>query len=182
MLYPIQNNFRDIIDISGLWKFKADPLKIGEKGKWFEGFESDCDIAVPGSWNEQLEENNLLYFVGSAWYSKKVFIPKYFGSKRIHLRIGSADYNSKVWVNGKYIGENKFGFLPFEFEISDFTELGTESEIVILVNNELSYETIPQGIFAEDYQSENRLREETTPPARFDFTPCGGIHPRLHLR
>ena len=57
MLYPIQNNFRDIIDISGLWKFKADPLKIGEKGKWFEGFESDCDIAVPGSWNEQLEEN-----------------------------------------------------------------------------------------------------------------------------
>ena len=123
MLYPIQNNYRDIIDISGIWKFKSDPLNIGENEKWFEGFNSGCDIAVPGSWNEQLEENGLLFYIGSAWYSKKVFIPKYFRSKRTCLRIGSADYNSKVWINGKFVGENKFGFLPFEFDISKFVEL-----------------------------------------------------------
>ena len=176
MLYPVQNNFRSLIDLSGLWKVKADPEKIGENEKWFVGFESDLEIAVPGSWNEQLEEQGLLHYVGSVWYSKKVFIPRSFKSKRTWLRIGSADYNSKIWIDGKFLGENNFGFLPFEFEISSLVEFGTESEIIILVNNELNYETIPQGIFPEDYLTENRLREETTPAARFDFTPNGGIH------
>ncbi len=181
MLYPVQNNFRSLIDLSGLWKVKVDPQKIGEKEKWYLGFDSETEIAVPGSWNEQLEEQGLLHYIGSVWYSKKVFIPKSFRYKRTWLRIGSADYNSKVWINGKYLGENNSGFLPFEFEITNNLEYGVESEVIILVNNELDYETIPQGIFSEDYQIEKRLREETTPPARFDFTPNGGIHRPVHI-
>ena len=49
MLYPIQNKFRSINDLSGIWKFKIDPKNIGEKEEWFKGFESENDIAVPGS-------------------------------------------------------------------------------------------------------------------------------------
>ena len=176
MLYPIQNGFRNILDLSGIWKFKIDPDKIGEKEKWFKGFNSVLDIAVPGSWNEQLEEAGLLHYVGSAWYSRKMYIPKECGSKRILVRIGSADYNSKVWINGKFVGENHLGFLPFEFDISNFIIPGEQSEIIILVNNELNDDTVPQGISSSHFLNENRLREETNPPSRFDFSPFGGIH------
>jgi beta-glucuronidase len=181
MLYPVQNKFRDVIDLSGLWKFKIDPEKSGENKNWFNGFESKHELAVPGSWNEQLEEIGLLHYVGSAWLSKKVFIPEFLKKKRFWLRIGSSDYNTKVWINGNFLGENNFGFLPFEFEISEFVEPGNEAEIVLLLNNELSCETIPQGISSEDFHKENRIREETNPPTRFDFSPFGGIHRPVKL-
>ena len=181
MLYPVLNKFRSILDLSGLWKFKIDPLKAGEKEKWYEGFESEYDIAVPGSWNEQLEEAGLLHYVGSVWYYKKIFIPLEYKDKKIWLRIGSADYHSEAWVNGKFAGENNLGFLPFEFDVSNLVNPGNEAEIVILVNNELNYETIPQGILGENYLNENRIREETNPPARFDFSPFGGIHRAVQL-
>ncbi|MCX6170275.1 MAG: beta-glucuronidase [Ignavibacteriales bacterium] len=176
MLYPIRNKFRSFIELNDFWKFKIDRDKIGEKEKWYKGFQSDLEIAVPGSWNEQLEELGLLFYVGSTWYYKKVFMPEEIKNKRIVLRVGSADFNSKVWINGNLIGENNQGFLPFEFDITEKVTTGENFDLVIMVNNELNGETIPQGISSENYVQENRLREETYPSARFDFAPFGGIN------
>ncbi|MHB8339188.1 MAG: beta-glucuronidase [Ignavibacteriaceae bacterium] len=183
MLYPITNKFRTIIDLSGFWKFSIDHDKIGEKEKWFEGLchskeyqKSNIEIAVPGSWNEQLEEIGLLHYVGSAWYEKDFYLPVELSGKKILIRIGSADYNSKVWINNKLAGENNLGFLPFELDITDIIEPGKENRVVMLVNNELNDGSIPQGIKPEYYSKENRLREETYPATRFDFFPFGGIH------
>jgi beta-glucuronidase len=177
MLYPIINNYRYVHDLSGLWKFRTDPDMTGEQDKWYDGFESDVHVAVPGSWNEQLEEEGLAHYTGSAWYFQKSFLPDvFYDNTRIWLRVGSADYYAKVWVNGKYVGENVGGFLPFVFDITDFLRKNEENAIAILVNNELTQDTIPQGIHADDYSNENRKREEMFPPARFDFYPYGGIH------
>lgn len=181
MLYPIVNYFRNIIDLSGIWNFKIDTEKIGEKKKWFNGFETDITIAVPGSWNEQLEELGLLHYSGNAWYSKKFFVPIEYKNKKIFIRIGSVDYNAKIWINGKLVGENRIGFLPIEFDITNFISTGNEALIVILVNNELTNESIPQGITPKLFREEKRLREETNPPTRFDFSPYGGIHRTVQL-
>ncbi len=176
MLYPIRNYYRSFIEINDFWKFKVDKEEKGFGKKWFNGFESSLEIAVPGSWNEQLEELGLLHYIGSVWYSKRIFIPAEFSEKRIVIRIGSADYNSKLWINGKLVGENYSGFLPFEFEITNFVSPGEYANLVLWVNNKLSDSSIPQGIESDYYQRENRLREETYPAARFDFTPFGGIN------
>jgi beta-glucuronidase len=181
LLFPVQNKFRSSIDLSGLWKFRIDPEQNGESSGWFRGFSSDCDIAVPGSWNEQLEEAGLLHYVGLAWYRKNFFIPSEWANKSVFIRFDSADYFSKVWVNGILLGENNLGFLPFEFDITDCVKCGEESEVVICLNNQLSDEGIPQGITAKNYLEENRLREETFPAARFDFSPFGGIHRPVYL-
>ena len=190
MLYPLVNSYRSIHDLSGIWDFKTDPNKIGEKNNWYKGFKTNISIAVPGSWNEQLEELGLLNYVGSVWYSKKIFIPIELKSKRILLRFGSIDYNAKFWIDGKFVGENNIGFLPIELEVNDFVTPGKEALIVIKVNNELSHESIPQGITSQRFRSEKRLREETNPPTRFDFSPFGGIHrtaqlvatPKIHIK
>lgn len=134
------------------------------------------DIAVPGSWNEQLEEYGLMNYIGAGWYSTTVYIPATVDGKSVHLRVGSADYHATVWVNGRCAGENHFGFLPFEIPLNGFVVPGGTALIVIRVDNRLSNDTVPQGISSELYEEEHRLREETFPPARFDFTPFGGIH------
>ena len=181
MLFPVQNKFRNLIDLCGLWQFKVDPENIGEKEQWYKKFESECDIAVPGSWNEQLEEAGLLHYIGLAWYRKKFFVPSEWINKSIFIRFGSADYFSKVWINGILLGENNLGFLPFEFDITKYVRCGEEAEIVLCLNNHLNDDSIPQGITAKNYLDENRLREETFPAARFDFSPFGGIHRPVYL-
>ncbi len=176
MLYPIRNTFRDMQEVNPLWKFRADPEKAGEKSGWFNDFDSDVEIAVPGSWNEQLEELGLLHYVGLAWYSQKIFLPAHFSGKRVWLRIGSADFSSRIWVNGSFVGKCEFGFLPNDYDITEFARCGEENLIVVGVSNELNDDSVPQGITTEHYENENRMREETNPPARFDFSPFGGIH------
>ena len=181
MLNLIQNKYRSKLDISGLWDFKVDKGNIGEAQKWYNGFTPDFTIAVPGSWNEQLEAEGLMNYIGSAWYSRKFFIANNPSNTEIFVRIDSADYQSKIWINGNLIGENLGGFLPVEFNISEFILPNEINSIVIRVNNELNSETIPQGIDSADYADENRFREETFPPARFDFFPYGGIHRPVYI-
>jgi beta-glucuronidase len=181
MLYPQTNRYRTVLDLSGIWKFKVDPNAVGEQEKWFERLESPIEIAVPGSWNEQLEELGLLHYVGAAWYGSTVCIPTEFSGRRIWLRVGSADNASKVWVNGQCAGEYNNGFLPFELDVTHLVKPGEDAAVVILVDSSLTYETIPQGVRTQDYTDEKRLREETYPPARFDFSPFGGIHRPVHL-
>ncbi len=190
MLYPQVNSYRSQLQCAGLWKFKVDPLKIGEKEAWERGFDSDVEIAVPGSWNEQLEEIGLANYVGCAWYCSTLFVPQEWDDRMVWIHVGSADYESTVWVNGACVGKHQGGFLPFEFEITTALIFGRKNTLTIRVSNELSAETIPQGITSEDFAREGRLREETYPPERFDFFPYGGIHrpvivhatPRFHLQ
>jgi beta-glucuronidase len=190
MLYPQTNKTRTVLDLSGIWRFKPDPRDLGEANGWHNKFDAAAEIAVPGSWNEQLEELGLLHYIGAAWYTSQVWVPSEFSGRRIWLRIGSADYSAKVWVNGRVVGESTTGFLPFEFDITEFAAAGEEALVTVRVDNRLTAETIPQGICSEDYTNEKRLREETYPPSRFDFSPFGGIHrpvklhatPLSHLR
>ena len=39
MLYPIQNEFRNKFDLSGIWDFCIDPEEKGEENDWFNGLE-----------------------------------------------------------------------------------------------------------------------------------------------
>jgi len=181
MLNLIQNRFRTKLDISGLWNFKVDENNDGENQKWDQGFSPDFTIAVPGSWNEQLEAEGLMNYIGSAWYSKVFYLAHDTTTSEIYVRIDSADYQSKIWINGKPIGENLGGFLPIEFNITKYILPNSENTLTVKVNNELNSDTIPQGIESIDYENENRIREETFPPARFDFFPYGGINRPVYI-
>jgi beta-glucuronidase len=181
MLRPQTTQNRLVLDCSGEWLFKVDRDNIGESAQWQNGLESGTEIAVPGSWNEQLAEQGLMNYIGAAWYQKDIMIPRALASKSFRLYIGSADFSAKVWVNGHFIGAHPFGFLPFEFDLTEVVKAGEAARITLRVSNELSDSSIPQGVSQADYKHEGRLRDETFPPARFDFFPFGGLHRQTSL-
>ena len=181
MLRPQLNNYRWVFDQSGIWDFKFDPQNIGEKENWFNGFETDLELSVPGNWNEQVQEDGIMDYVGAAWYSKDILIPEYVAFQKVWLWIGSADFYTKVWINGISAGEHLGGFLPINLEITPNIKMGKSNRIVIKVNNELCAETIPQGVTQNNYIEEKRMREETYPAARFDFFPYGGISRPVYI-
>ena len=65
-LYPQQNAYRNRLDLSGIWNFQLDPEGVGETEGWQNGLPNPASIAVPGSWNDQLDQQH--NYLGCSWY------------------------------------------------------------------------------------------------------------------
>lgn len=171
MLYPIQNDVRNRLDLSGIWDFQTDPDGSGEPNGWFNGLAAARPIAVPGSWNEQYED--IFNYLGLAWYVKRAYIPQGWQGQRIYLRVGSANYLGTVYVNGVKVGSHEGGHLPFAFEITELVKWDAENVIAISVENELQPTRVPSGNISSPLGG-SLFR--TFPRTTFDFFPFAGLH------
>jgi beta-glucuronidase len=172
MLYPIQNNVRNRLDLSGIWDFQPDPEEVGEKKNWVNAVPESRPLAVPGSWNEQYE--NLFNYFGLGWYLKRVYVPHGWKGQRIYLRVGSANYFGTVYINGEKVGSHEGGHLPFAFEVTDRLQWDAENIIAISVENHLTPTRVPGGNPDVALESEGVLGGY--PATNFDFFPFAGIH------
>jgi len=187
MLFPQQNNFRAVFDLSGYWNLKADPNEEGHKAGWYNNKLAGevHSIAIPGSWNEQLAEQGLRNYVGKAWHETYFTIPAMVQeSSKVWLRVAAADHKAEVWLNGNFVGEHSGGYLPFELDLSDaLNEKGQKNHLVVCVDSSLSMHTIPQDVSPESplYSTPNYERRHLFPATRFDFFPYGGLTRSVQL-
>lgn len=187
MLYPQQNNFRTVFDLAGYWNFKADPDNVGFQRNWYKQNLSGevHKIAIPGSWNEQLEEQGLKNYVGKAWHETIFRIPEVLQKgHKIWLRVGAADHKASAWLNGEYIGEHEGGYMPFELDLTNsLTKAGDENHLVICVDSALSMHTLPQDVDPTStlYNTKPYERRHLFPATRFDFFPYGGLTRSVNL-
>jgi beta-glucuronidase len=172
MLYPIQNDLRNKLDISGIWDFKTDPDETGAEQGWFNGLPEPRPMAVPGSWNEQYED--IFNYFGLAWYVKRTYIPKSWQGERIFIRAGSACYFGTVYVNGEAVGSHEGGHLPFEFDISDQVKWDEENVIAISVENHLKPTRVPSAGTGGGMEAASIM--QGYPSTTFDFFPFAGLH------
>ena len=144
MLYPKINDARTVVDLSGIWDFKLDNEK-GFEEKWMERpLENPERIAVPASYNDQIEGKEFRDHCGWAFYQKELEIPKLLLSQRVVLRFGAVTHKAKVYLNGELLCEHTGGFLPFEAEINDFVKPG-KNLLCVAVDNRVNYSTLPIG-------------------------------------
>ena len=85
MLYPQQNEIRNLFDLSGVWDFQADPRGAGETERWHLGVPDARPIAVPGSWNEQYAD--LYNYLGRGLVRARVLhAPRLEGTAHLRAR------------------------------------------------------------------------------------------------
>lgn len=171
MLYPVQNQFRQKLDLSGMWDFETDAQCVGETSGWANGLKNPRPMAVPGSWNEQYED--LFGYFDLGWYLKKTHIPHQWQGQRVFLRVGSANYFSTVYVNGTMAGSHECGHLPFAFEITDMVNWNQENVIAISVENVLKPTRVPSGNMPKGSSMGMFV---SSPATTFDFYPYAGLH------
>ena len=171
-LYPQQNAQRSICDLSGLWSFQLDPHEVGEREGWFNGLPAPRSIAVPASWNEQFEDTR--DYLGIAWYLTRVTVPPAWRGQRVMLRMGSATYAARLWIDGKYVGRHLGGHLPFEFDISALVAWNGATTIAFQIENKLSPTRVPPADISRGTTA------NTFPDVTYDFFPyCGLDRPVL---
>ncbi|MGD9616542.1 MAG: sugar-binding domain-containing protein [Alphaproteobacteria bacterium] len=116
LLYPQQNQFRNVMDLSGLWEFQLDPREEGQARGWFSALPAPRPIPVPCSWNDLFDDAR--NYLDLAWYLHRVWLPAGWRGQRVFLRVGSANYAARVWVNDVLVTEHQGGHLPFAADIS----------------------------------------------------------------
>lgn len=130
--------------LNGEWNFIFDDNDEGETKKYFKEFPMDKKIIIPFTYETKLsviEDESVHYIV---WYNRKINISKeQLHNNKVILNFEGSDYKTKLWINGKYIGENIGAYSRFSFDIEKYVIEG-ENDITIKVEDSLSKDQ-PRG-------------------------------------
>jgi Glycosyl hydrolases family 2, sugar binding domain/Glycosyl hydrolases family 2/Glycosyl hydrolases family 2, TIM barrel domain len=126
-------------NLNGKWKFAPDSSMAGEKENWQQNPGSfPMKILVPFSWASPMS-GVVLPKVNVGWYARdfQVRNDKGWKNKDIYLVFGASDFHTKVWVNNRFIGEHRGGYVPFDFDISPALKRGSNQLVVMVEDEEL---------------------------------------------
>ncbi|MEF8852367.1 MAG: sugar-binding domain-containing protein [Haloarculaceae archaeon] len=132
--------------LDGTWEFVADPDDTGTDAAWYDSGVRWPDrartVEVPHAWQEMGDYRE---YTGVAWYRRPVEVADdALDGRDAVLRFGAVDYETTVWVNGREVGRNRGGFLPFEVAATDALEPG-ENTVVVRVVDPADLTEIPHG-------------------------------------
>ena len=113
--------------LDGTWSFVADPDRRLDP----EILPDGVPITVPGAWEAQLPEPQGIV---RGWYQRRFRLPDDARPGRLGLRFGAALRSTRVWLDGRRVGEQEDGFLPFELDAGP-SEPGAEHHLVVAVEN-----------------------------------------------
>lgn len=85
----------------------------------------------------EIEKGDILF------YKRSFSLPKDFLKDKLILHFGAVDQYCKVYVNDSFVGENKGGYLPFNFDITEFLK-DNENTVTVEVEDPLNKE-LPYG-------------------------------------
>lgn len=178
MLFPIENNHREIKNLDGYWHFSADTENNGQENGWQNKLGGKIyEIGVPASWNEQI--NELYNFHGKGWYEKHVFVSTAWQNKAVYLRFGSVAGVATVFVNGTKAFSHVGTALPFEADISSLLNFGKENRITVIADSTLDPWSLPPAALE---LNEGRVGfANSYPGVTYDFFPYGGIQRSVWL-
>jgi beta-galactosidase/beta-glucuronidase len=118
---------RQEISLNGNWKI----AKTESVTQFPTDFQSE--IAVPGLVDmatPKIDAQDTAYINNVYWY-KRSFKLENTDSEVIQLKINKAAYHTRVFLNGKFVGENVYSFTPSLFNLKPF--LNKENELLIAV-------------------------------------------------
>jgi beta-glucuronidase len=140
--------------LNGTWHYVEDLYDVGFRDAWERPRGRDAGrmtepwdfnlgegevTNLPGCWN--LIEPRLFYFEGTVWYSRVLDYQERQPDERVFLRIGAANYDTKIYVNDEFLGNHVGGSTPFFAELTGLVK-GT-NWLLIAVNNERRSDRVP---------------------------------------
>lgn len=108
------------------WQFAKCPIGTGYDDA--KGFEA---VDLPHDW--LIYDTNAMYETSTGWYKRMLNVPA--DGKRTSLRFDGVYMDSKVYVNGIQAFEWKYGYTPFEADITDYLKDG-DNEIAVRVDHQ----------------------------------------------
>jgi beta-glucuronidase len=175
MLRPQDSATRERKSLNGLWAFRLDADGVGRQESWFGGPLAEArEMAVPASFNDVVADPVVRNYVGDVWYQTSVRVPRGWDGERVVLAFESATHRATVWAGGAEVVSHEGGYTPFEVDVTEHVTPGEELRVTVVVNNTLSFQSIPPGV-VEETAAGPRMRYF------HDFFNYAGIHRSVWL-
>lgn len=127
--------------INDNWKFVLNPTdETSLTSSEFED-ESWTDVTLPHDWSVRGEYSQDLFSAtgylpgGKGWYRKEIYIPSSRKGEKVYLYFEGIYNRSKVYVNGKLVGERPNGYIPYLYDITDCVEYDRDNLIAVSVDH-----------------------------------------------
>jgi hypothetical protein len=148
------------INLNGLWDYAIVPLESAAPESY------DGKILVPYPVESALSGvKRPLTAKQRLWYHRTFRAPDLAGGKRLLLHFGAVDWEAKVSVNGRAVGEHRGGYDPFTLDITDAVTPGAENQLVVAVFD-------PTGGFQpKGKQNFNKIAK----PGGIAYSPSSGL-------
>jgi beta-glucuronidase len=175
MLRPQDTSTRERKSLNGLWRFALDKAGEGRSGRWFaEPLQGAREMAVPASFNDIAADASVRDYFGDVWYQTSVWVPRGWQGQRIVLHFESATHRATVWVDDIEVVSHEGGYTPFEADITEQVTAGEQIRITAVVNNTLSFQSIPPGVIEDTSAGKRQIYWH-------DFFNYAGIHRTVWL-
>lgn len=89
-------------------------------------------MSVPGNWDTT---NKYAHYTGKAWYRRSFMPPATWKGSPVRLRFEAVYHDTKVYLNGQFLGEHRGGYTPFEFEVSGLLRFGQPNLLAVSADN-----------------------------------------------
>jgi beta-galactosidase/beta-glucuronidase len=120
--------------LNGAWEFAFDDAEIGLAEEWFDGRSLPLTINVPFPYQAPASGIADPAVHEVVWYAKTLTYDEAWRGQDLLMHFGAVDYASSVYVNGKYVGGNRGGHVPFAFDIAPYLLPG-ENRIALRVED-----------------------------------------------
>jgi hypothetical protein len=165
--------------LNGLWDFAI----VGDEGRWTDGRIENAEFdrllddlpPQPSDWPHKIlvpfsPETQLSGVEKSVrpnqvmWYRRSFKVPREWGGERVLLHFEAVDWHAVVLLNGKRVGDNKGGYVPFTCDLTDALNSGGTQQLVVA-----AWDPTNMGDQAVGKQALPELRRG------FRYTPNSGI-------
>ncbi|MCC5947175.1 MAG: hypothetical protein JJT89_01855 [Nitriliruptoraceae bacterium] len=173
---------RDRRSLAGDWRVRLDPYGLGI---WLDHRQDGSTVmALPGStdeaglgdrndtaWTDHLSRQ--YQHIGPVWYQRELTIPQEWSGRRVVLSLERPHWESRVWLDGRYVGRRDSLCAPHEYELGSLHP--GERDLVVRVDN-----TVRIGVGdANGAQGQFNLAHATSDHTQ---TNWNGIVGRIELR
>ncbi len=145
-----RNNWRNL---NGIWQFEIDNSNSAYDKKYHEKTETLAQtIIVPFCPESTLSGVGYTDFINAVCYKKSITLTRSELSGRVILHFGAVDYETNLYVNGKFAGKHIGGYTSFEFDITDFVTEG-ENTLFLYVKDDVRNPEQPVGKQSRNFYS-----------------------------
>ena len=85
------------------------------------------------TWRGHMGEYN--QWGGRTWYRKHFDVPEAWRGKRIYIEFEAVRQVAEVYLNGKRLGKNENGFVPFGFDLTADLRVGAKNVLAVMCDN-----------------------------------------------
>jgi hypothetical protein len=189
LVFAAGANAKETQSLAGTWQIRLDPKGLGLSQNWldpqtpFENFISlpsttdQAQLGTPCRAEPEISKAGLagltrkFSYIGPAWYRRTIEIPKEWKGKRITLFLERVIWESRVWLDGKEIGQQNSLSTPHEFDLSSITP--GKHVLLLRIDNRQQFDVGRSHAYIEDTQSiwngvVGKIELRATPPVWID--------------